>query len=321
MAENSGSLQMSEVSHSGLDLSMTLQNARGGLLKVNNPNDQVDQETEYDVIICGGEHGQLKLDTCFSLVDQSTTIARYSFERHLPAVAVVADGTALWVAGGSDETKKFDLIQRTIFGNFTLTNDDSLTSHVFSLTHTCLQILESNNYAVLYGGFRNDSNLDQSWMLTTSNNWATVKGEFPKRVGHMCGVLKGFSEYEVVVSAGGKNSQGRIQDSVHLLKVYDGNMMKVHWESGPKLPIKLASAATATTQDRRHMFVAGGETESDDSPSHEEGTRSIFALTCQPNCQWTEHGEVSLFPGRSRSLAFILPPYSKLSGVSIQSLN
>ncbi len=338
IAENSaGTLQLSEVVHSGLNLPLTWKKARGGLLKVGHYQEDQEppQTTLYDAIICGGERkspsesGSFNMtDECFRLVDPLMPIAKYSVVRDRPTMIVLGKGAALWVAGGSEDSKATDMITSVNANQVSVNSDHSFpSSHLFDLRQNCIQMLK--NTAILYGGLVDKNWLLYSWYFDLDNDnpfgWRMLAEMNYQRIGQMCGLIRSGSYNKdhqgFLVSAGGQNN-GIFMDSVELFQhslnsPIDGTS-KNSWEIGPAMPKKLTFGATATSHDQRHMFVAGGKSElSWSSHSPIDNQASIISLTClTPSlCKWTWHSEVSLSSGRTRSLAFILPPNAKLSGV------
>ncbi len=143
--------------------------------------------------------------------------------------------------------------------------------------------------------------------------WNFVGSTFVPRRHHGCGVLK-IEDKEVVVAAGGSLTYVNT-DTVEFLwieKIHnDVNIDGSSWEFGPKLPITLGDAASATTEDQTRLYLVGGTV----LQWPYEQSSSIFHLGCEGAmsimCTWTRN-DMELVTARSAGLAMILPPFSKL---------
>ena len=275
--------------------------------------------------------GTIGNTNCYKFVSSSQPASYFSSTRLASNIVAVNDGEALWVNGGANSQAATDLIQ------YNMNQIDYTSSHSFpdlpwgDIRNHCLQILDSNK-VVLYGGNLNREtwHIDLNRYANSNLGWIkSPNAELAnKRVGLSCGVLRTDDKYEIVVAAGGTSPPiVPTMDYVELLKVQDGELIHASWETGPSLPMALAFAASATTQNRAQMFVAGGEAynllqKKDWSCGQGKCQMdTIVSLKCSSvmDCNWTTHTEVQLSSPRSRLVAFVIPPFARLSGVNYGS--
>ncbi len=321
---------LSNLTVNGLDLSVRLSEARGGLIKSTTTG-------LLDPIICGGivqdhENTLATNRNCYSLVNSSKPVTSYSDAiRAFAPVVVVNEGTALWIVGGGPSGDRSTEIIDGKNNYESTTTDHSFPDMVKDgFKHHCLVIPESNQ-AILVGGLRGDYLSRETFRIdlkSPHSDWKQSGIITHGRYGHMCGVLKSDNDgIEVVVAAGGFKMQPTyhdtsdlVLDSVEVLKVTDGQVLN-NWQPVESMPMPVAFAAAATTHDQDRMFVAGGETGS--CLGNHCQLQTIMSLACHDLknllCQWTIIAEAKLSSPRSRMVAYIVPPYLRLSGVSYKN--
>ncbi len=288
--------------------------ATGGVLNLSNLGSPMP-------VICGGIDEHLhETRECYRLdkTGQETAVASLKSTRIGAASVSIRNGTVLWVTGGTSHHT--DIVQDTTewlavnpIDNMSLTTSEGVKLPM-DLKFHCLVML-SDNLAILYGGSNYYNILQgQSWTIDVNSNvsWQEAASMSTPRAGHICGVI-GNQEQLIVVATGGERLNYEITDDVELLclDIVDQEYLDVNgkeWESGPRLPIGLAYAASATTSDRAILFVAGGLVDLVDSLV----SASIFLFHCHNGltsmCEWRRQCIELGNGGRYYSLAFTLPP-------------
>ena len=293
------------------------------------------EENTWISLVCGGKNNfGLTMRNCYQhLGSAASPVSQLIFERRGAAGVVINDGTDLWVTGGKDSNNHYLANSELLEGS---TNFSPILHWPLpqSMAFHCLQQLDDSKTVILYGGeWWTDNafdNVADSWILDlTANNgqWIPAGSFSVARSAHMCGVLKRGSTIglddstEIVVAAGGLNSDLFALDSVELLEIVFPNdnsqlyYQSLSWKEGPKLPIPLYFAAAATTGDKGVLFLVGGVT----SYEPREHSLLVFNLKCLGIiCEWSKNimelSKIQIAP-----VATILPPFAKLSDTSIAS--
>ncbi len=203
----------------------------------------------------------------------------------------------------------------------------------------CLEKIDGEK-VIMFGGRDNEfSYYDpgrRSSVVDLSGNqigvWKDIDYLNTGRWTHACGVLSLGQQTEIVVAAGGRhyfytwypeNGDYYNLDSVEFLAIHQGDFASAKWEYGPKLPVLLSRAASATTMDRKRLYVAGGFITEDNSNEENVLSPYVLHLHCSgdtvSSCTWIKN-TFELWHPMSASTAMILPPYSKLSSGTYLSI-
>ncbi len=333
---------------------MPLVGAFGGVLGPSSDNNN----TYYTPLICGGVGNEAANGYCYKLGEHplgqySNVNSSMMLSREGAASAVIHNGTTLWVTGGFDSSGLATATTEELVsnpnhgGSFTTEAGIQLPR---PLAYHCLSMVD-NRRAILHGGF-NDTALDsypiqQTWALTFPANgthnasmdqmkWHLLSPILFARAHRICGVIRldigsKSDRRKVVVSAGGETRQeGKPLESdreetsltnrTQFFKVNDvnNNVLDGVWEEGPRLPIKLSRAGSATTPDQAMLFVAGGLTE--ESPNSRIGSKAVFYLVCaQAHCVWTKD-TMELMYSMISPVAMIIPAKQHFDTVDYATL-
>ena len=308
--------RLTECSHDGLDVFVNVEAAIGALVEF--------EEATYIPTFCGGLRNDISNGDCWRLgypIAEGSLMAKSGTER-AGAASIVLENGAIWITGGLN-LDEFDqdssvIVARDFLEEFWTLSATESGALPRPMSFHCLQKL-NNGKSILYGGedfYSNDPLIKDSWIINLDSivsnpQWSQIGTMSMARRSHMCGVLKVGANTEIVVGAGGivSSMTGTVTDSVELIQVQDESI-ESGWQLGPKLPMTLCEAGSATTIDHSRLFIAGGII----SYAIEEGSRNVFNLKCHSItvCEWTKT-EAELWKFRRNPVAMVLPAFSKIA--------
>ena len=257
------------------------------------------------------------------------------------ATTVLNKGEILWVTGGiwdelsihNGETsatmtpcRETNLITST-GSDFNIGNGIPLPQ---ARAFHCLVTLEDNVVVLCGGGDSYHSVSDQCWTLDyileeeDSNDWTLMAPLLQARSYHQCKVLvMNGGAGKMIVAAGGIDANNQTTDTVEVLYLPTGGqddllLTSQNWTTGPRMPMALAGAVSATTGNQSVLLVVGGV------PVWGENgivSKTILMLSCDSNaghdlvdnCQWTIN-DLKLPIGRAFSTGLLLPSHSIFTG-------
>ncbi len=298
-----------------------LDEATGSLLTLN---------TIKTPIICGGTIEQKGNDNCYflhhnrssGLFQPEPVKKKMSRSRRGAASVSLHDGTLLWITGGlglsSIVTNTSEWIN---ISTDTRTFEEGIPLPRPMFFH-CLA-MPDNMTALLYGGLENDAaSIEEkalqtdTWLSEKCNiqkkcQWTRSAPMTLKRYASGCGVIREDITASstsgsgiVIVAAGGTTLGDLVTNRVELYK--DGA-----WVEGPQLPVAVSGPASAGTEDRSMLFLAGGiATDSLESEAASTLTTSssVFALRCvRAICEWIKQ-DIELVFARFSPVAIVVPP-------------
>ncbi len=277
---------------------------------------------DFIIVICGGhvvgteDHEN---SNCFSLHDQ--TKSDLSIARIGAASLAIENGRSLWLTGGYSATSNNNdlLATEVVAHKQDASSEPGSLLPIHSLSQHCLEKINTNT-ALLIGGENYHIGVDgMSWFYklnSTARSWLGPQLNIA-RSRHACGVLRdktmpNSSAVRLVVAAGGQVDDNTVTDSVEVLFLEDEGDIhnsEPSWMlSSEPMPVKTASAATATTSDQLHMFVIGGTSSLVD---FEMGSTSIFVLSCSgETCRTWSKLQLDLRNPIAKGLAFMIPSYA-----------
>ncbi len=303
-----------------------LNEATGQLLRITN---QTENSTSFNYIpvICGGRTAKKDSEVCYNLdgdLLQPRLFAQMATARRSAASVAIFNATTLWITGGIGlssivtDTSEWINVSKEMSTNTTgkFSKGPSLPKPMFS---HCLEFFNGES-AILFGGLQVDQKpILETWILDNltdlsmmdrrnKNQWTMVAAMEFERYAMSCGVVRQDVSDDnnpgiFVVAAGGIDQKNQITNVVELFQVNDGWRKKSTsrlWTGGPNLPINLAKAASAATEDRSMLFMAGGIEDHHLAPSS-----IILAVGCWDGlCEWIKYN-TELIHARVSSVAFV----------------
>ena len=277
---------------------------------------QSTKDSTYRALVCGGEDNSFSQYDCFRISPKgfagvTAKSGNLGVPRQGAASVTLNDGTELWVTGGIDRYGSTEIIDAANgYSNTHIHNRPTLPKE---LAFHCLKQLQIVNKVILYGGEDTHSStplIQDSWTTDLDTDWIWTGMMSAPRKLHACGVLRANDGSDIVVAAGGLDVDNKVLDSVDLLLIEAVNGHFDSWILGPRMPLTLCDAASATTSDQKRLFVVGG------TISYEPFEQSLFVFNFACNqenndCKWAKNN-LELWLGRSSGVAMMLPPFAKV---------